>query len=164
VAALGLLSASAYEAVHPAQLHISLSRTFTPRRAQLAPFVDALDRALSARRALQLRVGPVKVLANETQSCFFGTVALTPASPADAEEARAVLNVVDGVLGYFQKPPFYQPAILHFSVAWSLSRFDGLDDASAIRSAGCAVAVDCVQCKLGSRVETILLRRESALS
>ncbi|KAJ1623200.1 hypothetical protein T492DRAFT_1148674 [Pavlovales sp. CCMP2436] len=159
VAALGPLSASGCEAVHPAQLHISLSRTFTLRRAQLAPFVDALSRALRARRALQLRVGPVKVLANETQSCFFGTVALAPASPADAGEARALLNAVDGVLGHFQKPPFYQPAILHFSVAWSLSRFDGLDDASAIRSAGCAVAVDCVQCKLGSRVETILLRR-----
>lgn len=56
---LAPLSASPVHAVEPAELHISLSRTFTLKRAQLVPFTDALRKALKAHRPLRLRAHAV---------------------------------------------------------------------------------------------------------
>lgn len=156
IGALARLSDAPVHAIEPTELHISLSRTFTLKRAQLAPFADALRKALKARRPLQLRAHAVKILSNETDSRFFGTLVTRPASQKDEGEVHALVASVDAVLSAFQKPPFYQPAILHFSVAWSLLPFNGFGRA-VMPVLAHNVHVDCVQCKLGARVEEFRL-------
>lgn len=153
---LAPLSASPVHAVEPAELHISLSRTFTLKRAQLVPFTDALRKALKAHRPLRLRAHAVQVLSNETDTRFFGTLVMRGLATPDEEEARALLACVDAVVCAFHKPPFYQPAILHLSVAWSLSPFAGFGRAAA-PALSHDIHVERVVCKLGSRVEEFWL-------
>jgi len=159
VDALRPLSGSTVHRADAAELHVSLSRTFTLRRPQLQPFVEALKRALRPRRALRLCAGALEPLANESRTCFFGALVARAPTPADEAEVRSLLAAVDAVMVAFQKPPFYQPPTLHFSVAWSLAPFC----ARATREAAlpqCAheIRVDRVLCKLGARVEEFPLR------
>ncbi|KAG8463740.1 hypothetical protein KFE25_004013 [Diacronema lutheri] len=154
--ALALHAVSTVQAVDPAGLHISLSRTFTLKRPQLLPFTDALRKAFRPRRPLKLRAHGVQMLCNETRTCFFGTLAMRPVAAADEEEARALLASVDAVLGAFGKPPFYQPPILHMSVAWSVAPFQSV----SMPSFEYETCADRVLCKLGAKVEEFRLSKK----
>lgn len=157
VDALRPLSGSTVHRADAAELHISLSRSFTLRRAQLQPFIDALKRALRPRRSLRLCASSLEPLANESKTCFFGALVARASTQADEAEARSLLGAVDAVLVAFQKQPFYQPPTLHFSVAWSLAPFCG----RATREMALPpheIRVDRVLCKLGARIEEFVLR------
>jgi len=147
----------ALHAVAPGDLHISFARPFTLQRGQIVPFVSALEKSLRRCSRFRLSAKKASVLSNDSQTRYFLTVLTDAPGAAEAEYCQRALNSVDSVLAAFEKEPFYRPAQLHFSVAWSLQAFDV---AGVVLGEAAEALIDCAQLtvKAGTREYTIALR------
>lgn len=127
--------------MHPlplSELHMSVSQSFTLLHSQILPFTDALQKALRGCPAFTLRTAGVAALHNDTRTCHFAALVLQPVTAEDANRASRLLAAVNHVMDTFGKPRFYEPPILHLSIAWSLEPL--LRDQPQIKLAGVETA------------------------
>jgi len=121
-------AADAARSERASALHVSLSRNFSLRRHQIAPFVAELRAALAraaapARRPFAVTLAPLPtVLVNETRSRAFVALRAVEAGAARAPPSApgaldALVTAVDSALAAFGRPAYYAGRRLHVSVA-----------------------------------------------
>ena len=145
-----------------AEYHVSLSRTFVLRRPQIAPFGEALRKALRGCAAVRAECDALHQLPNDTSTRHFAAVGLRRGTAGHGAACRLV-DAVDAVLARYDAPPFYAERRLHFSVAWSLDalpaeRFAAAADAAAL--GGFEVRCAAVSCKIGDKTTEYALKGE----
>ena len=145
-----------------AEYHVSLSRTFVLRRPQIAPFGEALRKALRGCAAVRAECDALHQLPNDTSTRHFAAVGLRRGTAGHGAACRLV-DAVDAVLARYDAPPFYAERRLHFSVAWSLDalpaeRFAATADAAAL--GGFEVRCAAVSCKIGDKTTEYALKGE----
>ena len=145
-----------------AEYHVSLSRTFVLRRPQIAPFGEALRKALRGCAAVRTECDALHQLPNDTSTRHFAAVGLRRGTAGHGAACRLV-DAVDAVLARYDAPPFYAERRLHFSVAWSLDalpaeRFAAAADTAAL--GGFEVRCAAVSCKIGDKTTEYALKGE----
>ena len=144
------------------EYHVSLSRTFVLRRPQIAPFGEALRKALRGCAAVRAECDALHQLPNDTSTRHFAAVGLRRGTAGHGAACRLV-DAVDAVLARYDAPPFYAERRLHFSVAWSLDalpaeRFAAAADSAAL--GGFEVRCAAVSCKIGDKTTEYALKGE----
>lgn len=115
-------------------VHISLSKTVLLRRSDVTSFIDQLRQAVAAEAVFEAMLEGAQLFVNEDRSRSFVGVLPT----AGSERLLSLLRTIDAVLADRNLPTFYDPPLLHASVAWApgdVSRPDGDESGLAARSA-----------------------------
>uniref|UniRef100_A0A182RH16 U6 snRNA phosphodiesterase n=1 Tax=Anopheles funestus TaxID=62324 RepID=A0A182RH16_ANOFN len=99
------------------QMHLSLTKTFTIRHHNIAPFVENLRDQLAGHRRFRLEFSGLQVYVNEERTRTFVGVRV-------AEESYGPLNElvtsVDECLADYKLPLFYADRSFHVSILWCL--------------------------------------------
>ncbi|CAK4717124.1 hypothetical protein LEN26_006492 [Aphanomyces euteiches] len=96
-------------------LHLSLSRTFVLKYAQIQPFVQALRLAVKYRKSFRAGFQGHQVLINDEQTRLFVTVPVL----SGKVDVCHVIRCVDVAMAQFNLQEYYSDPIPHVSVAAS---------------------------------------------
>uniref|UniRef100_A0A182MBL8 U6 snRNA phosphodiesterase n=1 Tax=Anopheles culicifacies TaxID=139723 RepID=A0A182MBL8_9DIPT len=99
------------------RMHLSLTKTFTIRHHNIAPFVDNLREQLNGHRRFRLDFSDLQLYVNEERTRTFLGVRV-------AEESYGPLNElvtsIDECLAEYKLPLFYADRSFHVSILWCL--------------------------------------------
>jgi hypothetical protein len=95
-------------------LHLSLSRTFALRYAQIKPVVELLRKHLNACPCFDAAVSGVDLYSNDDKTRSFVGLSLSLGST----RMQTLTRAVNHALASFSLEPFYEEMRFHVSVAW----------------------------------------------
>ncbi|XP_052862884.1 U6 snRNA phosphodiesterase 1 [Anopheles cruzii] len=99
------------------RMHLSLTKTFTIRHHNIAPFVSSLQELVGACQRFRLEFEGVGVYANEERSRTFIGVRIAEVS---CVPLNTLVGKLDECLREYKLPPFYTDRSFHISLLWSL--------------------------------------------
>ena len=95
--------------------HISITRSFTLRRAEVDEFVAGLRRQVCCVPTFNISLADASIFVNDDRSASF----LGLLVDVGLVHILKLLSVADATLAHFGKAPFYDPPEPHASVAWA---------------------------------------------
>uniref|UniRef100_A0A182NZF5 U6 snRNA phosphodiesterase 1 n=1 Tax=Anopheles epiroticus TaxID=199890 RepID=A0A182NZF5_9DIPT len=99
------------------RMHLSLTKTFTIRHHNIAPFVENLREQLDGRRRFRLEFSGVQVYVNEERTRTFIGVRVAEESYGPLNE---LVSSLDECLCEYKLPLYYTDRSFHVSILWCL--------------------------------------------
>lgn len=137
-------------------LHISLAKTFSLRHSEIQVFCKHLGEAITAAKTggIFLSFDRWKILVNDNKSTSFLSLIASP----PLGQVLALIEAVDSVMKRFDHPIYYDPPVVHASVAWTPSdvlaslKEDELTEGKAEPDIAIEGYIKAVYCKVGKVV------------
>lgn len=105
--------------------YVSLSRPLGLRNFQIKPFNKAIENITKKHKAITISFSDIDVLFNDNKTRAFIVLPIV----AGYQELNKLLRDIDnGPIHENKQEPYYDPAILHTSIAWMLTTDEGFSE------------------------------------
>jgi len=140
------------------ELHISVAKTFSLRHNEIDIFCEQLGEAVRAAKLGEIFVSfdKWKLLVNDTKTTSFVSLV----SSKNNSQVLDAIEAVDNIMRRFDHPTYYNPPIIHASIAWSPCDMmsilgvqeKALSEGIITPEVTCEAGISTLECKVGKVV------------